>query len=272
MIDKPNVMATPEPWDLVASGYAETTMQMLAQYAEVAVNKLALHQGSKVLDVACGSGSVSLMVAKRVAFVHAIDFSLPMLDICQQKADEENIKNIQIFHGDAQKLPYEDENFDAAISMFGLMFFPDRKAGLSEIYRILKQGGRVAISSWSPVADSPAMDIVFGALREMNPDIPEPQTIIDSLESPDVFRAELEVAGFKGVNIERVTKHFAVESVVNFWEGLVKGHVGFTMMKHQVSEAEWLEKEKLALVYLEKHIPDTPTTLAADAWLGTGLK
>jgi len=272
MTNKPNVMATPEPWDLVASGYAETTMQMLAQYAEHAVDTLALHQGSKVLDVACGSGSVSLMVAARVASVDAIDFSLSMLEICQKKADEGNIKNIQTFHGDAQNLPYDDVSFDAAISMFGLMFFPDRKAGLLEIYRTLKQGGRVAIGSWTPVADSPAMDIVFGALREMNPDMPEPQTIIDSLENPGVFQTELETAGFQGVNIKRVTKHFPVESIADFWKGLVKGHVGFTMMKHQLNEADWLEKEKLALVYLHQYIPHTPTTLAADAWLGTGVK
>ncbi|MCF6208286.1 MAG: class I SAM-dependent methyltransferase [Ghiorsea sp.] len=272
MTDKQNIMATPAPWDLVASGYAETTMQMLAQYAEVAVDTLALHDGSKVLDVACGSGSVSLMVAKQVESVHAIDFSVSMLDICKQKADENHIKNIQTFHGDAQKLPFENAHFDAAISMFGLMFFPDRKAGLAEMYRTLKQGGRVAISSWSPVVDSPAMNIVFGAMREMNPDIPEPQTMIDSLENPDVFQAELETAGFKDVNIKRITKHFPVESVTEFWKSMVIGHVGFTMMKHQLSEAEWLEKEKLALAYLHQYIPHTPTTLAADAWLGMGVK
>ncbi len=272
MSGKTNVMATPEPWDLVAGGYAETTMQMLAQYAEVAVGTLALHDGSKVLDVACGSGSVSLMVAKQVESVHAIDFSLSMLDICQQKAKENNLQNIQTFHGDAQELPFEDEYFDAVISMFGLMFFPDRHAGLVEIYRTLKQGGRVAISSWAPVADSPAMKIVFGALREMNPDIPKPQTIIDSLENPDVFQTELEAVGFRDVNIKRVTKCFPVESITEFWQSMVKGHVGITMMKHQLSEAEWLEKEKLALAYLEQQIPKTPTELASDAWLGTGYK
>ena len=272
MSNKQNIMATPEPWDLVATGYAETTMQMLAQYAEVAVDTLALHDGSKVLDVACGSGSVSLMVAKQVESVHAIDFSVSMLDICQQKADDADIRNIKTFHGDAQKLPFEDEHFDAAISMFGLMFFPDRQAGLTEMYRTLKHGGRVAISSWAPVADSPAMKIVFGALREMNPDIPEPQTMIDSLENPDVFQAELEATGFKDVNIKRVSKHFPVASIIEFWQSMVKGQVGITMMKYQLSEADWLEKEKLALAYLHKHIPHTPTTLAADAWLGTGRK
>jgi SAM-dependent methyltransferase len=212
------------------------------------------------------------MVAKQVASVHAIDFSVSMLDICKQKADDDNIKNIQIFHGDAQVLPFADAYFDAAISMFGLMFFPDRKAGLSEMYRTLKQGGRVAVSSWAPVSDSPAMNIVFGAMREINSDMPEPETIINSLENSDVFQADLEVAGFKGVKVERVTKDFPIASISAFWQNMVKGHVGFTMMKHQLDEAEWFAKEKLALAYLHKHIPQTPTALAADAWLGTGRK
>ena len=271
MSDK-NMMATPEPWDLVAGGYAETTMQMLAQYAEVGVGTLALHDGSKVLDVACGSGSVALVVAKQVKSVHAIDFSVSMLDICKQKADDDNIKNIQIFHGDAQVFPFADEYFDAAISMFGLMFFPDRKAGLSEMYRTLKQGGRVAVSSWAPVSDSPAMNIVFGAMREINSDMLEPETIIDSLENPDVFQAELKAAGFKDVKVERITKQFLIESTSAFWQSMVKGHVGITMMKHQLSEVEWLEKERVALAYLHKHIPQIPTALASGAWLGTGRK
>lgn len=71
---------------------------------------------------------------------------------------------------DGQKL--ENDRFDAAFSMFGLMFFPDKVRGLKEIHRVLKPKGKIAVSSWAPISNSILMQCLFGALRKANPDIP----------------------------------------------------------------------------------------------------
>jgi len=272
MAEKQNIMATAEPWDLVSEGYAETTMQMLAEYAEEALACLTLHENTAFLDVACGPGTVSLMVADKVKSVHAIDFSTAMLDVFQKKISDSKLKNIYPHHGDAQNLPYENEHFDAAISMFGLMFFPDRAAGLAEIYRTLKSGGCMVMSSWAPVADSPAMQVMFGALRMINPDLPEPKTAVESLENPEVLKQELLDAGFRDVSIRSVIKHFPVDKIPAFWEGMVKGSAPIMLMKHRMGDVLWQEKEQLALAYLHEMLPTVPTTLASNAWLGMGTK
>ena len=272
MSDKPNMLAIPKPWDLVAGGYAETTMQMLAQYAEEAISIAKLQAGEKVLDVACGPGTVSLMVAGRVDAVHAIDFSASMLSVLDQKIGETGVENIRTHHGDGQNLPYENDMFDAAFSMFGLMFFPDRGKGFSEICRTLKSGGRISVSSWAPVDQSPAMQAMFGALKVINPNMPEPETAVESLENPEQFEKELCAAGFRDVSVQRITKCFPIESVQGFWADMVKGSVPITMMKSAMDEGEWLEREVLALDYLKELLPNTPTSLASDAWLGTGIK
>jgi len=272
MSKKPNMLAMPEPWDLVADGYADTTMMMLAQYAEAAISIVGLSAGDKVLDVACGPGTVSLMVAAQVGSVHAIDFSEPMLSILKRKINDAGLENIRTHHGDGQALPYESNYFEAAFSMFGLMFFPSRSKGFSEIYRTLKLGGRVAVSSWAPVDQSPAMQMMFGALRAIKPDLPEPETAIDSLENPDVFEKELHEAGFQDVHVQRVRKEFPVESIQEFWSGMVKGSAPITVMKNAMGEEKWGEKEVLAMDYLENSLPATPTALSSDAWLGTGTK
>jgi ubiquinone/menaquinone biosynthesis C-methylase UbiE len=151
MSKTPNMLSAIEPWDLVANGYAETTMQMLAHFADEAIAASRLKPGAVILDVACGPGTLALMVAREGGEVRGIDFSVPMLDIFRQHVERTGLKNISIRHGDAQELPYADNTFDAAFSMFGLMFFPDRRKGCAEIYRTLKPGGTIAATSWAPI-------------------------------------------------------------------------------------------------------------------------
>src|SRR3989338_4420296 len=165
-----NPLSASEPWNLVADGYAETTMLVFEQFAEVAIAASKLKPNSTVLDVACGPGTLALRLAHHAVQVHC---------------------------GDAQTLPYADETFDAAFSLFGLMFFPDRKQGFAEIYRTLKPGGSVALTSWAPVDQSPAMQTMFGALHAIKPALPQPQRSIATLENPERFMQEMQEAGFR---------------------------------------------------------------------------
>ena len=171
-----------------------------------------------------------------------------------------------------QTLPYADNTFDTAFSLFGLMFFPNRKLGFDEIYRTLKPGGNAVITSWAPVDQSPAMMTMFGALRAINPDLPQPQRSVTTLEDPDVFRQEMQDAGFRNIEIRLVTKPFPVTTIPEFWESMVKGSAPIQMMKKSMGEAMWCEKEILALDYLKERLHSLPTELTSDAWLGMGVK
>lgn len=266
-----NPLSASEPWNLVASGYAETTMQIFEQYAAAAITASGLKPGAIVLDVACGPGTLALMLAQQAGHIHGIDFSAAMLNIFRGKIAQAGHSHYSLHCGDAQSLPYADNMFDAAFSLFGLMFFPDRNKGFAEIYRTLKPGGSIAITSWAPLDQSPAMQTMFGALRAIKPDLPQPQRSIATLENPDTFKREMEDAGFKQVNIRLVTRAFPVTTIPQFWEHMVKGSAPIQMMKKALGE-QWPEKEKLALDYLHEILPDTPTQLTSDAWLGTAIK
>lgn len=267
-----NMLSSVTPWDTVAQGYSEVTMKMFKSYADEAIALAGIDQNSQVVDIACGPGTLTLGAAEKANTVKAIDFAQSMVDILQNTIDADSIENINACCGDGQNLPYEDNSFDAAFSMFGLMFFPDRMKGYKEIYRTLKPGGKTVISSWTPTAESPVMMAVFGALRAMNPDIPEPQTDITSLENPEVFETELKTTGFKNVEVMRVSKKIDVNSVEEFWADMVKGSAPIVMMKNSMPAEVWAEKNKIALDYLHDKIGEVPTTLSADAWFGIGTK
>ena len=266
------MLNTETPWNIVAEGYAETTSKMFEGYAKAAIDLTKLHSGSHILDVACGPGTLPLLVHDKCRSVKAIDFADQMVSIFKNTINTAAIDNIDVTCGDAQKLPYDDASFDAAFSMFGLMFFPDRKQGYAEIYRTLKPGGEIVISSWAPVSDSPAMQVMFGAVRAMNPEIPEPQTVIDSLENDTFFKNELEKAGFKNVVIHRVSQAYYIDSIPGVWEELVKGSAPVAMMKKNMPPEVWKEKEKVALEFITKTLPELPVSLTSDAWLGYGVK
>lgn len=267
-----NPLAAAEPWNLVADGYAETTMKVFEQFADEAIAASKLKPNSTVLDVACGPGTLALRLAQHAEQIHGIDFSESMLAVFRDKIERAGHRNIDLHCGDAQTLPYADATFDAAFSLFGLMFFPDRGKGFKEIHRALKPGGTIAVTSWAPVDESPAMMSMFGALRAIKPELPQPQRSVTTLENPDLFKQEMEEAGFRDVEIRRVTKAFPVGTAPEFWASMVKGSAPIQMMKKNLGEELWREKEKLALAWLEEMLPTLKMPLTSDAWLGVGVK
>ncbi len=105
--------------------------------------------GDKVLDVACGAGNATIPAAQTGAEVTGLDLTPRLLEQGRAAAAEAGVE-IDWVEGDAERLPFEDESFDAVISVFGCMFAPDHRAAAAELARVLKPGGRLAVAAWTP--------------------------------------------------------------------------------------------------------------------------
>jgi len=272
MSDKPKLLSTVNPWNQVSQGYATVAMPYFQEYAAHALSLIEINPTSHVLDVACGPGTLSLLAAKKVSSVQAIDFSPAMLAFLEEKLTKDGITNVEWACEDGQALSLANNRFDVAFSLFGLMFFPDRIKGLAEIFRTLKAGGGLVISSWAPVRSSSGMQAIFGALQAIKPDIPDPQEDLESLENPEFFKKELESSGFIGVKITPLTKQMTYPNVGDYWSEMVKANAILVMIKNSVSETEWEEKSKVALEFLQKEYGDTEVTFETTAWFGQGTK
>lgn len=108
-------------------------------------------EGALALDVACGTGDLSLQLAREVAGLRVIgtDFCRPMLEIAARKASSWGVSEIPFVEGDALSLPFADESFDAVSIAFGLRNLSSVEGGLRELRRVLKPGGRAAILEFS---------------------------------------------------------------------------------------------------------------------------
>jgi ubiquinone/menaquinone biosynthesis C-methylase UbiE len=104
---------------------------------------------SEVLDIAAGNGNASLALARRFCVVTSTDYVPEILEKGRKRAEAEDLKiNFEV--ADAQNLPYSDESFDGVISTFGVMFAPDQASAASELVRVCKPGGKIALACWTP--------------------------------------------------------------------------------------------------------------------------
>ena len=105
--------------------------------------------GQNVLDVACGTGVVSITAARIGARVRSIDLTPELLERARENARIANLE-IDFREGDAEALPFEDATFDVVLSQFGHMFAPQPEVAINEMLRVLKSGGTIAFSTWPP--------------------------------------------------------------------------------------------------------------------------
>jgi ubiquinone/menaquinone biosynthesis C-methylase UbiE len=267
----PGPLAVAAPWDLVSAGYAEGSDIIMLPFSRRAVELAQPAASAHVLDVATGPGVLALDLARRVARIEAVDFAPAMIEQLEQRRRALGIANVFAQVADGQALPFADQSFDVAFSMFGLMFFPDRERGFAELYRTLKPGGVAVVSSWAPVEQSPLMIHMFGALRAADPTRTVPVTNLLNLENPEVFVREMEQAGFRDVRVEPHTHAVEVQDPAVFWDWLVRGSAPLAMLKQRLGPAEWERQAALAKAYLAQQLP-APRSLSTTAYLGFGRR
>ena len=119
------------------------------QEAEAFVELLHLSPGMEVLDVACGTGNLAIPAARKGARVTGVDIASNLLAQARTRAAEAGL-DIVFEEGDAEKLPFADEQFDVVMSMFGAMFAPNPERIASELARVCRHGGKVAMANWTP--------------------------------------------------------------------------------------------------------------------------
>jgi SAM-dependent methyltransferase len=117
--------------------------------SEHLVDHVGVGPGTRVIDVATGTGHAALAAARRSATVTGVDYVPALLDIARDRAQAEDL-SVQLDQADAEALPYADGSFDVVLSAIGVMFSADHKRAAQELARVCRPGGQIAIASWTP--------------------------------------------------------------------------------------------------------------------------
>lgn len=155
-----------------------------------ALCELVCHE-KKVLDLCCGQGQLTRLLCETGAEVTGLDFSPSMLELARKTA-----ARAEFVEGDAADMPFSDDAFDAVVCNFGLMHFPDRRAALSEVCRVLRPRGQFAMATWIGPEASPAFATVFSAIKAHADFSQAPkQPDLFGISNPEVARKMFEEAG-----------------------------------------------------------------------------
>jgi ubiquinone/menaquinone biosynthesis C-methylase UbiE len=132
-----------------ASGDYRRIAAGLVLMSERLCESIDLRAGDSVLDVAGGTGNAALAASRRFARAVCSDYVPELLEYARQRADLEGLP-LDIEVADAEALPFGDESFDVVLSVVGAMFAPNQEQAASELVRVCRPGGQVAVTSWTP--------------------------------------------------------------------------------------------------------------------------
>jgi ubiquinone/menaquinone biosynthesis C-methylase UbiE len=190
---------------------------LFAQWGAVVAAAAELRKGDRVLDVACGTGALTLAAAAEVGAagsVVGLDANPEMLAVARRKP-----ARIEWLEGKAEALPLPDGSFDAVVSQFGFMFFEDKAAALREMMRVLRRDGRLAIAVCDAVENSPGysafaqlLDRLFG--RQVGDAFRAPFILGDADRLYAICR-EAGIANAKVARHHRAVRFKSIEALVS---------------------------------------------------------
>lgn len=182
------VKDTLQEWQETAAYWTKhhnTIRTMFAPLTHALIKQAHIVRGQSVIDVAGGAGEPSLTIAQAVGplgFVMCTDPIAEMLASAEQEALSRGLENVQFRQCKADSLPFKNDLFDVAVSRLGVMFFPDPLAGLREMLRVTKPGGRIALAVWHRSELNPYSYVVTKVVSRHVASSP-----IDP-DAPDAFR------------------------------------------------------------------------------------
>jgi len=142
----------------------------IADAIEHCVLRLNPKPGERILDLSTGTGWTSRVVARRGATVVGTDIATNLLDAARARAEAEKLR-IEYVLGDAEELPFENGEFDAVVSTFGVMFASRPEAAAHELARVCRRGGRIALTTW---ATDGSVRMMFEVMKRYMPPPPAP--------------------------------------------------------------------------------------------------
>ncbi len=209
-------------WNEASGDYEKAFGSLTAQSADAVLDAAGVTAGCTVLDVCTGHGVLAHVATLRGAKVCALDFAENMVAAARRNAPAADCQQ-----GDAQNLPYGDNTFDAVVCGYGIMHLPEPDRALAEMRRVLRPGGRVALSVWAGPSPSNGFGLLLGAVKANGRlDVPLPHgPDVFQFGSIDAMKAALAETGFREPNAITVPLIFRLESAATFLSAVTQGTV-----------------------------------------------
>ena len=230
-------------FNAAADAFDSSALGFRDYFGRKTVEKLNLREGARVLDVCCGTGSSAIPAAELVGpsgFVIGIDLADRLLALARKKARRRALQNIAFRAADMLELDYPAESFGVVLCVFGIFFVPDMSVAVRQLWRLVRPGGKLAITTWGRNVLEPANGLFWRSVRELRSELPIPSNPWDSIANPKGLRQMLRDGGAKAVEVIAENKLHPIRSPEDWW-AIVLG-------SGRRKGIEWLTAEEVTAV------------------------
>ena len=252
---KARVTAT---YDAAADHFDHPALSFRPHYGEQTAARAHLRPGEIVLDICSGTGASALPAARAVAptgRVIGLDLSPALISLARQKAAAGSVGNVEFRHADFDQAYFRNASFDAILCGFGIAHLPDARTSLQKMWRLLRHGGRLTLTTWGPRAFEPGHSLFWETIGRIRPDLYKGTHSRDAFATPDLIRGLFDSAGLPAPEIEAENRDELLRLPDDWWT-IVLGS-GYRGTVDQLTEAE-REQVRTACLSLDAAALPTP--------------
>jgi ubiquinone/menaquinone biosynthesis C-methylase UbiE len=200
-----HVQRAARTYGAAADHFSKPALGFWDRYGAATVARLPLAPGHRVADLCCGTGASAIPAARAVGpsgQVTGVDVAEPLLALARDRAAD--LPQAEFRLGEATGTGLPGASFDAVICVFGVFFVPDRPAFVAEMWRLVRPGGTLAITTWGPDLWEPGRPVFWSAVRDAEPSLYRSWNPWDEITTPDALKALFTQAGVPSPAAEAV--------------------------------------------------------------------
>lgn len=221
--------------------------------AEALISAADLAEGQRILDVASGTGEPSLTIARRFGprlRITGVDGAEAMVKIAAEKAAREKLSGVDFRQMKAEALGLKSEQFDRVLSRFGVMLFDDPLAGMKEMRRVLKTGGKMAVAVWGEFSQIRSIHLIWEIIIKRLPQNERPALPkMADLGPAGKLEALLRSAGFQNFQIKPLPLRYTFDDFERYWQiNTESGTLRAPLDQFSPEEQEKIKQEAAAAV------------------------
>jgi SAM-dependent methyltransferase len=207
-------------YGLAADHFNDDQLSFWDLYGEESVRRAGIEPGDRVLDLCCGAGASVVPAARAVGAdgsVTGVDITEPLLAQARERLDAEGLHHVDLVRGDATATGFDDEAFDAVLCVFGVFFVDDTPGFVREMWRMVRPGGRLAVTTWGPDLFEPLNSLFWNAVRDLRPELYRDNNPWDQITSPELLAALLAAGGVEGPETVAIPGRHELARPQDFW-------------------------------------------------------
>jgi ubiquinone/menaquinone biosynthesis C-methylase UbiE len=228
-----------------ADHYDMPALSFWDRFGAATVSRLQLPVGGNVLDLCCGAGASAIPAAHAVGptgHVIGVDAAEPLLQLARERAARDGLANVEFRHRDATHTGLSSGSFDAVVCVFGIFFARDMSAFAAEMWRLVRPGGVLAVTTWGPGWLEPASSHFWDSVAAIEPSLVRAFNPWDQITTPQAVTDLLATASVTDPRAEAVAGVHQIDSPESFWHAVLGSGLRATTDALTVDQCERLRQ------------------------------